>query len=82
MLSHELTIQLRGLHELVVFVPGLVMGAILLRVGRFLQFRSAGGTTSLFSFPPKDPAKLREAALFWKGFGLLLAAHAVEREGL
>lgn len=57
----------RGFHELRLFAPGVVIGALFLRLGRFCQDRAEGRS----SVPSKNPAKSGEAATRWKGIGLI-----------
>jgi hypothetical protein len=54
----------RDLQQLKLFVPGLVIGALFLRLGRFLQVRGELKGTRLRA--TEDPA------VFWKGLGVFM----------
>jgi hypothetical protein len=54
-------------HELLLFLPGLVIFDLMIRFGRFIQLRSEGKT----SFPSRDPARTKQTSTNLKGFGLI-----------
>jgi hypothetical protein len=54
-------------HELLLFLPGLVIFDLMIRFGRFIQLRSEGKT----SFPSKDPVRTKQTSTNLKGFGLI-----------
>jgi hypothetical protein len=65
---HDLNgILQRGRHDLLLFLPGLVIFDLMIRFGRYMQLRSEGKT----SYPSKDPARTKQTATNLKGFGLI-----------
>lgn len=71
MLRLGTSILQRELHGLLLFLPGLAIAAVLLRLGRFLQLRSAGKTW----YPAdsaRDSTKAKDAANLYKGVAVTL----------